>query len=162
MKLIDFSVTLIFTVLNIGILFVVLRAIFFKPVTKFIESRTQKIQGELDRATSEREESKRLLASYEEKISASNSEIRAMTEKSRRAAEKRGAAIVAEAKEQAESLIEAARKQIIAEKQAALLAFRAEAAGLVMRAASRLIKREIKSEDAQRLAQAALAEAAKL
>ncbi|MDR0526872.1 MAG: ATP synthase F0 subunit B [Spirochaetaceae bacterium] len=158
MNLIDFSVTFFWTILNIAILFLVLRAILFKPVTRFIKARAAKIESELSLAAKEREEVKRLMADYEARMNASNEELRLMSENSRRAAEERAGAIIAEGKAQADALVAAARKQIDAEKHAALLLFKSEAASLIMRAASRLLRREISGEDARRAAENALAE----
>jgi len=40
--MLDFSITFFITILNIGVLYLILRAILFKPVTKFMENRTQR------------------------------------------------------------------------------------------------------------------------
>ena len=57
-------VTFIATFINIGILFVVLRAILFKPVTKFIEDRAKKIQDSIDQAENNKAQAKNTLEQY--------------------------------------------------------------------------------------------------
>ena len=62
----EFWVTLIFTVLNIIVLYIILKKILFKPVTKHMQERTQKIQDALDMA----EEAKRKVDEMKEEYDA--------------------------------------------------------------------------------------------
>jgi F-type H+-transporting ATPase subunit b len=140
--MLDFSVSFFFTLVNIAILFVALRAILFKPVTKFMEERTAKIQGDIDGAAKEREDAKSMRQKYEEKMKAAEAEAAKIRQQAGEQAEKQAERIVADGKVQAESIITAARKQIQSEREAALLAFRAEAASLVVTAAGRLLRRD--------------------
>ncbi|MDR0382938.1 MAG: ATP synthase F0 subunit B [Spirochaetaceae bacterium] len=140
--MLDFSVSFFFTLVNIVILFIALRAILFKPVTKFMESRTARIQNDIDSAIKDREEAKSLRQKYEEKIKAASDEAVKIRQAADEQAGKQAAKIVEEGKAQAESIILNARKQIQAEKETAFLAFRAEAAELVVAAAGRLLRRE--------------------
>jgi F-type H+-transporting ATPase subunit b len=140
--MLDFSVSFFFTLVNIAVLFFALRAILFKPVTKFMESRTAKIQSEIENAAKDREDAKSLLRMYDEKMRSAYDEAAQITRKAREDAEKQAAAIIADGKAHAENIVSLARKQILAERQAAFLAFRAEAASLVVKAAGRLAGRD--------------------
>jgi F-type H+-transporting ATPase subunit b len=153
-------VTMVITVVNIFILFFILRAILFKPVTKFINERSAKISADLDKATKDREEAKLLLNSYDDKLKGAAAEADAIIRAARDAGEKRAEETVNEAKAEAASLLDAARKQIAAEQQAAYLAFRAEASRLVLAAAGKLLERELSGEDARRFAAEAVTAAA--
>jgi F-type H+-transporting ATPase subunit b len=140
--MLDFSVSFFFTLVNIAILFVALRAILFKPVTKFMEERTAKIQGDINGAAKEREDAKLLRQKYEEKMEAAAAEAAKIRQQAGEQAERQAERIVADGRVQAEGIIAAARKQIQTEREAALLAFRAEAASLVVTAAGRLLRRD--------------------
>ncbi|MDR0382971.1 MAG: ATP synthase F0 subunit B [Spirochaetaceae bacterium] len=140
--MLDFSVSFFFTLVNIVILFVALRAILFKPVTKFMDERTAKIQGEIDGAAKERDEAKSLRQKYEEKMAAAVAEAAKIRQEAGEQAEKQAEKIIADGKVQAESILANARKQIQSEREAALLAFKAEAAALVVNAAGRLLRRD--------------------
>ena len=146
--MLDFSVSFFFTLVNIAVLFIVLRAILFKPVTKFMEGRTAKIKAEIENAAKERDEAKSLRLMYEEKVKNAGTEAAQLAKEMREAAEKQAALIISDAKVQAEGIVEGARKQILAERQAAFAAFRAEAAALVVAAAGRLLRRDFSGEDA--------------
>ncbi|MDR2445160.1 MAG: ATP synthase F0 subunit B [Spirochaetaceae bacterium] len=156
--MLDFSVSFFFTLVNIAVLFIVLRAILFKPVTKFMEGRTAKIKAEIENAAKERDEAKSLRLAYEEKVKNAGTEAAQLAKKTREAAEKQAELIISDAKAQAEDIIGGARKQILAERQAAFIAFRAEAATLVVAAAGRLLRRDFSDEDARAHAELVLRE----
>ncbi|MDR2481968.1 MAG: ATP synthase F0 subunit B [Spirochaetaceae bacterium] len=160
MKLIDFSVTFILTLVNISILCFILRAILFKPVTKFASDRAAKIKNDIDSAAHDREEAKKLRLQYEEKLNEADAEARVIAEASRKTAEDRAKEIISQGKIQAEALIAAARKQIDTERQAAYFLLKAEAASLVVRASSRLLGREFSGEDIKQFAESAINECA--
>jgi F-type H+-transporting ATPase subunit b len=147
--MLDFSVSFFFTLVNIAVLFFVLRAILFKPVTKFMEARTAKVQAEIENAAKERDEAKSLRLMYEDKVKNAGIEAAQLTKAVREAAERQAAELIAEAKVKAEDIVENARKQILAEHQAAFIAFKAEAAALVVAAAGRLLRRDFSGEDAR-------------
>ncbi|MDR1363313.1 MAG: ATP synthase F0 subunit B [Spirochaetaceae bacterium] len=156
--MLDFSVSFFFSLLNIAILFIVLRAILFKPVSKFISNRAAKIQNEIENAARDNEAAKTLRLSYEDKMNNANVEAMKITQAARDAAEKQSLLIIQEGKTQAEALIAAARKQILAERRAAFFAFKAEAATLVVAAAGRLLHREISDKDVRSQAELVLRE----
>jgi F-type H+-transporting ATPase subunit b len=142
----DFDpVTIVVTIINLAILFFILRKLLFKPVTKFIEERREKIQAELEKAAADRDEAKSLRESYEAKLKKAEAEAEALAAKKRSAAEKQAERIIMDAKEQAENIVASARKQIAAERQASFLAFKAEAAALIIAAAGRLLRRDMDS-----------------
>jgi F-type H+-transporting ATPase subunit b len=154
----DFSVSFFFSLLNIVILFIVLRAILFKPVSKLISERTAKIQSEIENAAKDNEAAKALRLNYEDKIKKADIEAMKITQDARVEAEKQLSNIIQEGKVQAENIVAAARKQIMAERRAAFLAFKAEAAALVIAAAGRLLRREFSDKDAYAQAELVLRE----
>ncbi|MDR2796516.1 MAG: ATP synthase F0 subunit B [Spirochaetaceae bacterium] len=156
--MLDFSASFFFTLVNIAVLFFVLRAILFKPVSKFMENRTAKIQAEIENAAKERDEAKSLRLMYEDKLKNAGIETERTAKAAREAAEKQAADIISDARVQAKDIIEGARKQIMAERQTAFAAFKAEAAALVLAAAGRLLRRDFSGEDARAHAELVLRE----
>jgi F-type H+-transporting ATPase subunit b len=150
--MLDFSVTFIITIINIFILFLILRKILFKPVTKFMDDRTKKVQDSLDQAEKERSLARGLLQQYEDQLKKVEDEAVEITRTANEFAQSEADRIIAEGKAQADQLLEKARKQIEAEQRAAITVFKAEAAALVIGASSRLIRRELNSEDSRRQA----------
>jgi F-type H+-transporting ATPase subunit b len=151
--MLDFSITFFITILNIGVLYLILRAILFKPVTKFMENRTQKIKGELEQAAREKERAEALRKQYEASIQSAEDEGERIIKEAREMAQKQAQTIVDQGKIDAENLLKAAKVQIEAERRVQALAFQEQAATLVLSATGRLLGREVNAEDAQKAAQ---------
>ena len=145
--MLDFSVTFIITIVNIVVLFFILRVILFKPVTKFMDERAKRVQDSITQAENDKSQAKALLAKHEEMLRAAENEaetiIRAAREHAREEADK----IVSESREYAETTLKNSRSQLEIEKKAALAAFRKDAAALVVAAASRLLERDMGARD---------------
>ncbi|MDR2101793.1 MAG: F0F1 ATP synthase subunit B [Treponema sp.] len=159
--MLDFSVTFFFTFINIGILFFILRAILFKPLTKFMDDRAKKIQTSIEQAERDKDQAKLLRKQYEDQINGVQNEAEAIITAARETARAEADRIIAEGKQAAETLLLNARKQNEAERLTALALFKAEAAALVVAASSRLLKRELTGEDNLRLAHEFLRELGK-
>jgi F-type H+-transporting ATPase subunit b len=152
--------TFLVTIINITILFFVLRAFLFKPVTKFMEDRAKKVQDSLDQAEKERLQAKGLLQQYEDQLKRVEEEATEIIRAAKEMANMEGDRIIAEAKAQADMLLDKGRKQLEAEQRAAMTVFQADAAALVIGASSRLIQRELNSDDSRRQADLLLRELA--
>lgn len=147
--MLDFSVTFAFTLLNIGILYVILRAILFKPVSKFMEDRSRKIREDIEGAEKEKNQAKELRQEYEERMKNAQSEAEGIIRAAREEAMEQSGRIIAGGKAEAERIIAQARRQSEAERQAAMALFKSEAAALVIAASSRLLRREVNREDSR-------------
>jgi F-type H+-transporting ATPase subunit b len=145
--------TFLVTLLNIGILFFVLRAVLFKPVTKFMAIRSAKIREAIEQSEKDKNQARALLEKYQAQLKNAGDEAEAILRAARENAGQEAEKIIARGREQADSLIAGARKQIEAEQEAAIAVFRKEAAGLVMAASARLLSRELRSEDNRKYAE---------
>jgi F-type H+-transporting ATPase subunit b len=159
--MLDFSITFFFTFINIGILFFILRAILFKPVTKFMEDRTKRIQNSIEQAEKEKNQARLLQRQYEDLLKAAQGEADAIINTAKETAGEEAGRIISEGKRAAETLLINARRQSEAERQAALALFKAEAAALVVAASGRLLKRELTGKDNLMFAQQLLQELGK-
>jgi F-type H+-transporting ATPase subunit b len=152
--------TFLVTLVNIAVLFTVLRAILFKPVTKFMADRTKKIEETLAQADHEKNQARQMLRQYEDQLKNADAEADVIIKNARESAERESERIMAEGKARVEHMIAAAQTQIYSERQAALALFKTEAAALVVTAAGRLLVRDLNQEDNRRLAASLLQEAA--
>jgi F-type H+-transporting ATPase subunit b len=153
--------TFLVTIINVGILFFVLKAVLFKPVTKFMEDRSAKIADALAQSEKERNQAKALLAQYEEQLKSAESEAVLIIRTAKENAQIEADRIITEGRTSAENILSNAKKQIEAEQHAALAEFRKEAAELVTLAAGGLVRREFKQEDNKQYAEMLLEEAAR-
>jgi F-type H+-transporting ATPase subunit b len=148
--MLDFSVTFIITIINITILFLILRKILFKPVTKFMADRAKSVQDSIEQAEKDRVQAKALLAEYEDKLKNAEAETREILKTAREDAVRQVQMIIAEGKQEAADFSAAARKQLEAEHQAALAKFKLEAAALVIAASAKLAARDFSGDDNRR------------
>jgi len=156
--MLDFSVTFIITIINITILFFILRAVLFKPVTKFMAERAQRIQDSIDQANIDKIKAKELAAQYEEKLKEAEIEAHKILESARENAAVQSQRIINEGRTEAKHIIEAAGRQIEAEKQAAMVKFNLEAAALIVAASAKLASRDFSGVDDKRYAKLLLEE----
>ena len=140
-------VTFLVTILNIGVLCVILRLILFKPVTKFMEARAKKIENNFNQAEKDKNQAKQLLEQYEAQLKNAEAEADEIIRLARETANSEAERIIAEGKREAEAMQASSRLRLEAEQKAAMEKFRAEAVVLVMAAASRLIGRELQTDD---------------
>ena len=156
--MLDFSVTFIITIINITVLFFVLRALLWKRVTKFMEDRTRQIEESIQNSEADKAKAKALLARYEAQLKTAEAEAKAIIDDAREQAKEEAEIIIAESRAAAEASLRNAKKQLDQEQRAALAEFRKEAAALVVEAAGRLVGREIKTEDNEVYAKLLLSE----
>ena len=150
--MLDFSVTFIITIINIAVLCFILKALLFKPVTKFMAERAKRVQDSIDAASRDKVEAQKLLAQYESKLKNAGAEADAIIISARKNAKAEAEKIIGEGRNQAEAAVAFGRKQLEAEKQAMHTHFQLEAAALVMAASARLVQRELSGDDNRRYA----------
>jgi F-type H+-transporting ATPase subunit b len=148
--MLDFSVTFVITIINITILFLILRKILFKPVTKLMADRAMRVQDSIEQADKDKAQAKALLAEYEDKLKNAEADAREILKAAREDAERQAQMIIAEGKQEAADFSAITRKQLEAEHQAALAKFRLEAAALVIAASAKLAARDFSSDDNRR------------
>jgi F-type H+-transporting ATPase subunit b len=158
--MLDFTVTFAITIINIIILFFILKKILFKPVTKFMEARAVKIQNDIDLAEKDRKDAKALIRQYENALQNAQTEVESIIRTAREQAVVQADQILADGKQAADALLVNARRQIALEEKAALVLFKAEAAQLIISASSRLLQRNLNQEDSRSFAALLLREVA--
>lgn len=150
--MLNFSVTFIITVLNITILFLILRKILFKPVTKFIAERTNRIQTSISQAEKDKSLAQKMLEQYQNRLLNAEAEADAIIKTAHEQAEADAEQIIIQSKAEAERIKESGRIQLETDRLAAMAVFRAEATMLVLSAAGRLVGRELSGPEQQRFA----------
>jgi len=150
--MLDFSITFVITIFNIVLLTFILRAILFKPVSRFMAKRAKLIQDSIDQAKAERAKAQELLEQYQEKLKTANLEASEILKSAREKAKILADKIVDESRIAAEAIVAEARLQAESDRQKAMARFGMEAAALVMAASSRLVRREFSGDDNRRYA----------
>jgi F-type H+-transporting ATPase subunit b len=102
---------------NVAVLALVLALVLYKPVRKVLKKRTDRIQGELDHAAKEMADATELKTLYEQKMQEIDREREEILVEARKLAADSGRRITADAKKEAEHIIERANASVEAEWQ---------------------------------------------
>ena len=135
--------TLLFQIINTIIIFLVLRHFLFKPVTEFLEKRTQTIQDQLANAQERNDEALALKAQYEEKLAGIKEERNEMLKEAVRRGEERGETLIQEAREEIRKMEERSRVDLEREKTKAINEFKNQISELAVLAAARIMEQEL-------------------
>ncbi|MBZ2174919.1 F0F1 ATP synthase subunit B [Schnuerera sp. xch1] len=143
--------SVILTLIATFILFLGLRKLLYKPVSKILNDRKENIKNEIDEAKEIRQEAMKLKDEYEARIAEARQETQEIIESGRKRGEEVKESIVTEAKEEANSIIEKAKKEIEAEKEKALLDIKTQSGEMAILIASKIIQEEMDSTKQQKL-----------
>ena len=145
-------------VVNIIILFVLLRIFLFKPINKMKAERTRTIQNDLDSAQKAKEEAEELRQQYEASISDAKEKANQIIVKAHEDAESERTAIIRKSQEEAEKIVADADKTIENERKRVLRQAQSEIADLAIEAASKIIGENVDDEKNRRLVDKFLSE----
>ncbi len=136
---------LIFTVINIFVIYFVLRKFLFKPIQNVIDAREKKISDSYKEAEDTKNEAEKAQSEYEEKMRALKQETLSKLKKADEDAQKIYDKKVDEAKIEAEEIISEAHKSVERDKNLAMRNAQTEIAELAI-AVSRKVLSEGNSD----------------
>jgi F-type H+-transporting ATPase subunit b len=137
----------------------VLKRYVFGPVAQAIERRRTQISQSIEEAERSRDEAIALLEEYKRRLAEARREADALREQGRKAGERQGAELVAQAQGQRERVLADAEAQIDAELRAAAGGLRDDVVALALTAAEKVSRRTLGDEDHRRLIEQAIEEA---
>ena len=149
-------------VVTIGFLIFVGILIYFgvpRMLTRALDKRAVRIKAELDEARALRDEAQTLLASYERRQKEVKLQAEEIVTAARAEAEKASVAAKEDIRRAAERRIQTATEQIAAAEQSAVRQIRDRAVSVAVAAAGDVLRGKMKTEDSDRLIDAAIAEA---
>ena len=146
-KLIDF----IEHALNLLILFLLLRIFLYKPVSKFMAEREAKFAREREQIDASRNEANVLKSQYETSMKNARLDAEAIAEERRKAAEREAEDLRKKAKQDAQGILSDAMHQAMTEREGMLGDLKSQTAELAVDIAGKILEREVKQEDHQRI-----------
>jgi F-type H+-transporting ATPase subunit b len=144
--MLNFGPTFIWTIVNLLVLYIILRKVLFVPVTKFMDNRTQSIKNDIENAEKFKAESEKAKQRYENQLKDAHLEADRIVKDARRKADDEYKAIIDTAQKQAEELIAKAHEEIELERQHMIKNIRNEVAGLALSAASKVMEANMNTE----------------
>ena len=119
------DLNLVWTIINVIILYLLLKKFLIKPVTAIMDKREQMVKQGLEGARAQESQAKELKVKYEEALASAKEE---------------SLRILGEADEQAKKIKEAARKDVELDREKAMKEMQSEVAGLALTAVSRILQ----------------------
>lgn len=143
--------SIFWAVLNILILFILLRIFLFKPINKMLDDRTQSIQKDIDDAANAKREAEELRQQYANSISEAKEEAGNILRKAHDEAEAERAEIIRKSHEEADEIVNAAGETIENERKRVIQQAHSQIADLAIEAASKVVCANLDDEKNRKL-----------
>lgn len=150
--MVDINATLIAQILNFLVLVFVLAKFAYKPLLGIMEERKNKIASDLEAADKAKADAEAVKSEYAAKLADARQEAQAIIDNARKTAQAAHDKIMADTKAEQEQLIAAAKETIALEKQKSLDDIRAQVINLSMIAAGKIVEQKLSSEEDKKLA----------
>ena len=136
---------------NLVILFFILKKFLFKPVKRILAERQAEYDAKFAEADDKLSEAEKVKAALDEKYAAADGEADRIIKEAKDNAERRGSAIVAEAKDKAGVIVKNAETEAELRMRRAEESIKDEIADVSVEIAEKIIGREVSEEDHRRL-----------
>jgi len=141
------GITMLWHVINAAILFLAIKFLLYKPITKFMDAREKQVADTIAGAKAQHDQASEMLTSAQETVKAAKAAEAQVAENGARLGQQRADALIAEAKEQAEHIIVQAKRDGEDIMRVSAAQVEAEAAQLSIAIAEKVLEREVKPED---------------
>ena len=138
-------------VLNVIILFVVLRLLLYKPVMKFVKKRENKFADKVDELDLREKDLVQKKKEYEFMMDEASNEAASIITSSNEMARDHAREVLDNSKEHARDLVIRAKKEIEAEKIQARLDMKTEIADMAIQIAEKVLEREVSLDDNRKI-----------
>ncbi|MCD7874999.1 MAG: F0F1 ATP synthase subunit B [Acidaminococcaceae bacterium] len=150
--MVNVNATFIAQILNFLFLVFILAKFAYKPLMRMMEERKNKIAGDLENAEKAKEEAEGIKAECAAKLAVARQEAQEIIENARKTAQAAHDKIMAETKAEQEQAIASAKEAIAREKQQALGEIRGQVINLSLIAASKIVEQKLGSEEDKKIA----------
>ena len=138
---------ILISLVNLVVLFLIVKKFLFKPVRKVLAERQAEIDGRYNAAAEAESSANESRALWQEKLSGANAEADAIINKATEQAKFRGEAIVADAESKADGIIRTAQNEADLERRKAVDSIKREIVDVSGAIAEKMLEREINTDD---------------
>ncbi len=150
--------TILFSIINILVLFLFLKKFLFGRINAILEKRVSVVQDEMDKAKEEAQKAEKIRADYEASISGAREEAKKIIQDAQKTANAQSAAITQQAQEEANRIVESTRQELQLERERSVASAQNEIVSLAMEAAEKVLGREMADKDNRAIVDAFLKE----
>ena len=143
--------TIIFQICNLLILFALIKKFLFKRVMAVLDKRQQEIDGIYDAADKAKDDADQMKDDYTRRMGNAREEADQLVRAAVDNAQRRGDAIVQEARDEATHMKQKAESDIEQERRKAYSELVGEISGMAVDIAGRMVEREINADDHREL-----------
>lgn len=147
-------IDLLLNILNIVLLFFITKKLVYKPVRKFLDDRTERVNAAKADAENAKAEADRAKAEYENRTAGISEEAARLTDEARAKANEEAKEIIAKANAEAERIVGKAKEDADGEKQKAVLAAKDDIMDLAFGISEKVLGRSVSDEDNMKIAEA--------
>lgn len=147
---IDFGLLFVQAV-TFGLAVLLLWRLFWKPLSRFMQQRTERIERSIEEAEDARAQARRLELDLRRRLDAIDAEARTVLARAAEEGRAERDRVLAEAQAEAKRLLDAATRQVAAEREQTVRELRNETVTLAMLIAERALRQSVDPEIQQRL-----------
>jgi len=144
--LVDLNGTLIAQIVNFLILVGILTKFAYKPLMQALEERQHKITDSIESAERERQEAEQLKLDYQRQLAEARAQAQAIVEKAEKLAEEAKEQILKEARLESARILKTVQAEVARERELALAQLKGEVVALSMAAAAKIIEKNMTNE----------------
>ena len=145
------DINLLWTVVNVLVMYAVLRKFLFKPVQDVIAKRQQMVDANLADAETSKKEAAETMNAAQEKLRNVDNEAAARREESAQQAEKQKEQLLAEAQRQADAIVAEGKAAAEAERASKLRQADAQTTALARAMCAKVLERNLTQQDDARM-----------
>lgn len=138
---------IIISLVNLLIIFRIMKKFLFKPVQKVMNDRQQQVDQIYLEADESRNSANQMKQEYEQRMASARQEADSLMKAATDTAQKKSDQILFDAKAQASHVKKKAEEEIALQKQQMLKDVRGEISGLAVDIASKVVEREVTQQD---------------
>jgi len=139
--MISLDISLVWVIINLLVLYLLLKKFLFKPVCKMMDERSAKIQSDLDGAAQAKADAEKMKTDYEAEIADAHSQAVEITNKAKAQAGRECDLMLENARAESAKIMKEAEKSIANEK--AMDDAKYQIADLAILAAAKVIKKNV-------------------
>lgn len=146
--MISINLNLVWTIINLIVLYLLLKHFLVGPVTDIMEKRKKLIEDGFKNAQEMQDNALSMKREYEEALDGAKQESIQIVENARKNAKAEYDRIIGEADDQAGNIIESAKETVRIEREKTMKELQSEIAGLAMASARKLVGQSAAGQDA--------------
>lgn len=144
---------LLINIINILILFVIVKQLAYKPVKKFLDARKERIASGLAEAEEKQKEADELKAEYEKKMLECNKKSEEIIKTAERKAEENSQNIIKSAEKQAEAINEKAKAEAQKTHDSMVAKMENDITSIAIGISEKILSRDVTDSDNRRIAE---------